>query len=66
MSFERLEGKVDAILKSHDEMRQDIRELKTELKPVFEHVSMVKGVIKAVGLGATIGGLLVGIMKLFL
>ena len=61
-----IEEKLDNLAHSLGEIKTDVKELKTDLKPVFEHVHMVKGVIKAVGLGIGIGGLLVGVVKLIL
>lgn len=64
--IERLEGKIDSLANSLSEIKTDVRDLKADLKPVFEHVHMVKGVAKAIGLIALMGGFVVAFIQLVL
>lgn len=61
----RIEEKLDNVTEALKEVKADLKEVKADLEPVFAHVNMVKGAMKAVGLGISLGGLLVGVLKLF-
>jgi len=74
--IERIETKVDKVLeqqaemnnvlaKQHEQLIYHIRRtdlLEQELKPIAEHVTVVKGIIRLIGVGAAVAA----IIRLFL
>lgn len=64
--MKNIEDMLDGLVASHRELRGDMKELKRDLKPVFEHVSNVRVIVKAVSYGTTLGGFVFLILKFFI